>query len=367
MFTLPFFCSDSQSEGVIVAAEMRDSKILLTGATGSLGKQLIYEFAKSGVKPVVQVRATSDTTFIDSLGLEKRFADIRDHAGLGKLVAGIEGIIHTAAWVNFRQDRLTEFAGINTFGASELYKAAAEAGVRRLVHVSTVAAVGAAPRGGSDAGPQEDHLVGESHQFNLGHLRIPYIVTKHAADVELLALSKEYETELVIVNPSIIVAPSRTGDDRGKALKAFSRKLMPSFPNRVNLVDIRDVAPAIIAALERGCAGEKYIFAGDNISMRELVLTVSAILGKSPRLVRLPLAVLSLAARLNIVYSGLVGRRKISFYPDLVKMMGYDWVYSSDKAQNELGFSPRSVHDTLHDLLTNNFIDSHMKPLAADM
>ena len=346
---------------------MKDSKILLTGASGSLGKQLIYEFAKSGVKPVVQVRAESDTTFIDSLGLEKRFTDIRDRAGLEKLVSGIEGIIHTAAWVNFRQDRMTQFVGVNTFGATELYRAAAKAGVRRFVHISTVAAIGAASRGTSDRDKQEDCLVHEDFQFNLGHLRIPYILTKHAADVELLALSKEFDTELVIVNPSIVVAPSRSGDDRGKALKAFGRKLMPSFPNRVNLVDTRDVAPAIIAALQRGRAGEKYILAGDNLSIGELLQVVSAILGKSPRPVRLPLALLSLAARMNVIYSGLVGRRKISFYPDLVRMMDYDWVYSSDKAQKELGFSPRSVHDTLHDLLTNNFLDTHMKPLSAGM
>jgi dihydroflavonol-4-reductase len=346
---------------------MKYRKILLTGASGSLGKQLIYEFAKSGVKPVVQVRAGSDTTFIDSLGLEKRFTDIRDRAGLEKLVSGIEGIVHTAAWVNFRQDRLTQFVGVNTFGAIELYRAAAKAGVRRFVHVSTVAAIGAAPRGASDGVQQEDRLVGENFQFNLGHLSIPYILTKHEADVELLELSKEFDTELVIVNPSIIVAPSRTGDDRGKALKAFSRKLMPSFPNRVNLVDTRDVVPAIIAALERGRAGEKYILAGDNISIGELLLAVSAIFGKSPHLIRLPLALLSLAAHLNVIYSRLVGRRKISFYPDLVKMMDYDWVYSSDKAQKELGFNPRSVHDTLRDLLTNNFTDTHMKPLSADM
>jgi dihydroflavonol-4-reductase len=346
---------------------MEDRKILLTGASGSLGKQLIYEFAKSGVKPVVQVRAESDTAFIDSLGLEKRSTDIRDRAGLEKLVVGIEAIVHTAAWVNFRQDRMTEFVAINTFGASALYRAAAKAGVRRFVHVSTVAAVGAAPRRVNGKSQNEDGLVREDYQFNLGHLRIPYILTKHAADTELLALSKEFDTELVIVNPSIIVAPSRSGDDRGKALKAFGRRLMPSFPNRVNLVDTRDVAPAIVAALKRGRAGEKYILAGDNISIGELLLVVSAILGKSPRPVRLPLALPKMAARLNMIYSRFVGRRKISFYPDLVKMMDYDWVYSSDKAQKELGFSPRSVQDTLHDLLTNNFTDTHMKPLAADM
>ena len=160
--------------------EIEKNKILITGASGLLGKQLIYELNRRGVKPVAHVRETSDTSYVDSLGLEKRHADLRNEEGLEKLVDGIDAVIHTAAWVNFRQDRLTQFTGINTFGALNIFRAAQKAGVKRFVHVSTAAAVGAVRRKKNGAIPFEDLLVRESTEFNLGHLRIPYIMTKRS-------------------------------------------------------------------------------------------------------------------------------------------------------------------------------------------
>ena len=297
--------------------DITGKRILITGASGSLGKQLIYEFQRLGIKPVAHLRESSDATYIDSLDLEKRFADLRNKDQLAALVDGIDAVIHTAAWVNFRKDRLTQFTGINTFGAVDLFRAAQKAGVKRFVHVSTVAAIGALSR----KSRRQDHLfVVEDDAFNLGHLNIPYIMTKHAAEKELQVLTAEGGTELVIVNPSIIIAPSRTGDDRGKALKSFSRFLIPEFPNRVNLVDIRDVVPGIIAALEKGRAGQRYILAGDNITIRDLVLSISVELGRSPHLVRIPRPLLDFLARASLWVAKLTGRGKISFYPDLVRM-----------------------------------------------
>jgi len=341
-------------------------KILITGASGSLGKQLIYEFSRCGCHPIAHVRENSDTTFIDSLGLQKRVADLRNREQLAALVDGVDGVIHTAAWVSFRQDRLTQFTGINTFAAVELFKAAQKAGVQRFVHVSSVVSVGAIRRANGDEASRQigtvPQRVSETDEFNLGHLRIPYIMTKHAADVELRKLAADGTTELVTVNPSTIVAPSRTGDDRAKALKMFSRIAMPGFHNRVNLVDIRDVAPGVIAALERGKAGERYILAGDNITARELVLTVSQVLGKIPHVMRIPRRFINLFGRVAPVWARLTGKGKIKFYPDLVKMLDYDWAYASGKARRELGYRNRSIFITLDDLLNNRFIGTYLKP-----
>ncbi|MEW5993701.1 MAG: NAD-dependent epimerase/dehydratase family protein [Candidatus Zixiibacteriota bacterium] len=345
--------------------DVNTAGILITGASGSLGKQLIYEFSQRGIRPVAHVRPSSDTSFIDRLGLEIRYADLRSPTELRALVEGFDAVIHTAAWVNFRQDRLPRFTGINTFGAVELFKAAQKAEVKRFVQVSTVAAIGALRRSEDTESPLLENArpVNEAHSFNLGHLRIPYIMTKRTAEEELLGLAAEGPTELVIVNPSIIVAPSRTGDDRGKALKKLNRFIVPDFPQRLNLVDIRDVAPGIIAALEKGRPGERYILAGDNISAKDLVLAVSSILGRAPHLLRIPRALLNVAARWSLWYSRLLGRGKVSFYPDLVKLLDFDWVYSSLKARRELGYQNRALHITLTDLLNNNFVGSYAKPV----
>ncbi|UCE25564.1 MAG: NAD-dependent epimerase/dehydratase family protein [Candidatus Zixiibacteriota bacterium] len=337
-------------------------RVLVTGASGSLGKQVIYELNRCGVSPIAHVRDTSDTSYVDSLGLEKRHADLRQEEGLEKLAEGTDTVVHTAAWVNFRQDKLTQFTGINTFGALNMFKAAQKAGVKRFVHVSTVAAVGAVRRKNNGATSFEDGLVRETTEFNLSHLRIPYIMTKRAAEEELRKVASGSATELVIVNPSIIVGPSRTGDDLAKTYRLFNRFIMPDLPIRVNLVDIRDVAPAIVAAISKGRNGERYILAGDNITVKDLVLAVSSIIGRVPHVLRIPRPVYDFAARVSLVLAKLMGKSKISYYPDLVKMLDYDWAYSYSKAREELGFRCRSIHTTLDELLTNNFVGTYLKP-----
>ena len=211
------------------------------------------------------------------------------------------------------------------------------------------------PRNGSNGGSVSQVRADEDFGFNLSHLKIPYIMTKRAAEEELLGRAAEGPTELVIVNPSIIVAPSRSGDDRAVAVRAFSRWFMPGFGNLVNLVDIRDLAPGIIRALGRGRPGHRYILGGDNLSAKDLVLAVSALVDRAPHLVRLPRPALNLAARLAVTVNKLRGQGKISFYPDLVKLIDYDWAFTSAKARRELGYCTRSIFTTLEDLLTNNF------------
>jgi len=345
-----------------MAVDIEKDRILITGASGQLGKQIIYELNLRGIKPIAHVRETSDTTYIDSLGLEKRHADLRAQDDLDKLLEGVDHVIHTAAWVNFRQDRLTQFTGINTFGAVNMYRAAVKAGVKRFVHVSSVAAVGAIRRKQNGDRILNDILIRETSEFNLGHLRIPYIMTKRAAEEELRKAAAESETELIMVNPSIIVGPSGTGDDHGKARRLFNRFIMPDLPVRVNLVDIRDVAPAIISALCVGRNGERYILAGDNITVKDLVLAVSSIIGKIPHVLRIPRPVYDFTARAAMVFSKVTGRGKVSYYPDLVKLLDYDWAYSCRKAREELGFRCRSIHTSLDDLLTNSFVGTYFKP-----
>jgi dihydroflavonol-4-reductase len=342
--------------------DLTTSRILITGGTGAIGKQLIYELVRRGLRPIVHCRESSDTAAIDRYGLEKRFADLRQTDQLRQVVGGVDGIIHTAAMVNFRQDRLTQFTGLNTIGAIDLFRAAGEAGVKRFVQVSSVVAVGAQSRGRDQS--QGAKPLSEEAPFNLGHLRIPYIMSKRAAEDQLLELAGNSEPELVIVNPSIVVAPSRRGYDRAVADRLFGRPLLPVFDGSINLVDLRDVAPAIIAALAVGRPGERYLLTGENIPIRDLIERVGAIVGRKPLLIRPPLWLLRLAARLAVSVNRFRGRAKVSFYPDLVRLLDYSWVYTSDKARQELGFRARPVAETLGDLLADRFPGSWREPAA---
>jgi len=343
-----------------LSVDLNREKILVTGATGHLGSQICYLLTQQGLRPIAHCRASSDTAFIDRLGLEKRTADFRIRPELAGLVQGVGAIVHTAAWVSFRGDKLTQFTGINTMGALELYRAACQAGVKRFVHVSTVAAVGARPLGTSEASDINRRLT-ESWGFNLGHLKVPYIMTKRAAEEELLKMAAEGDPELVIVNPSIIISPSFEGDDRARAIRAFHLPIVPDHPNLVNLVDVRDAARGTLCALAKGRPGERYILGGDDISVRELMLTISDLLGRAPHLVRFPRWMIRAAGKFRLPVGRLAGA-KLRGYPDLARFADYDWTYSSRKAIDHLGYRPRSIFATLRDLLNNNFTGSYARP-----
>ena len=327
---------------------LQGCRVLVTGASGRLGGRILRELTEHGARPVAHVRASSDTSLIDELGIEKRAADLRNRPEILTLTEGVEAVIHTAALVDFRGDRLTQFTGINTIGALEVYHAARRSGVKRFVQVSSVAAVGAIPRRRRGSQPK---VIDETHEFNLRHLHIPYMVTKRAAEEELTKAAAQGGPELVIVNPSIILAPSITGGQLPSLLQRLNGWL-PALPTRINLVDGRDVAAGVAAALGRGHTGERYILGGDTVTLRELAVLAKPYLNKKSRFFPAPRPVLTAAASLWRRLAAINGHSRLSLYPDLVRLSEYDWAFSSQKAERTLGYSYRPLAETLRDLMS---------------
>ncbi len=351
-----------------------NQKILITGASGLLGSQLIHEYLKQGIRPICMVRKTSDCTFIDSHNLEKRFADLRNQESLTEAFQGIDSVIHTAALVDFRGDKLTLFTGINSFGALFCYRAAISARVRKFLHVSTIAAIGATLRDSN----RESALLTEDAKFNLDHLRIPYILSKHHAE-QLLSQASVQESdddtqdnehqkrpELITVNPSIIVAPSRHGADKSRIDKLMSKALIPNFQTKFNIVDIRDVSQAILSAMEKGRDRERYLLTGDNLSLAEGLDIFSIQTGRKPRQFSPPISALVTAAQIACRLRRENKGGKLRFYPDVVRMLNYDWVYDNSKARSQLDFNPRPAAETLDDLYSGNFNGFYLNNRVSD-
>lgn len=334
-------------------------RILVTGASGLLGRQIIYELLKKDIKPICMVRDSSDTSFAREHGLEIRTADLRDQEALDAVFSGVDRVIHTAALVNFRGDRLTQFTALNSFGALGCYRAAVKAGALRFVHVSSIVAVGAQKRGDKSSSTA---MITEESEFNLGGLRIPYILSKRQAE-ELLLSESVKSAELIIVNLSLVVAPSRHGSDKRRIERILSRRWIPRLTNRFNLVDLRDVSTAIVNALRQGHHNRRYLLTGENTNMDNVLELFFRLSGRRPVSIQLPRAILSSAAAASELLRKLRGGGKLKFYRDLVKMLDYDWAYDNSRAKNELGFSPRPLEVTLEDLFREDFRDTFIRPI----
>lgn len=328
-------------------------RILVSGATGSLGREIVRRLVAEGLRPVALVRPESDTRELEQLGVERRTADLRDREAIQAAFAGMTFGIHAAAWISFQQGRRTQFTGINTFGAIDFYRAARVAGARRVVHISTVAAIGASPRKDRREDPKTG--LSEAHVFNLDHLHIPYIQSKRLAEHELQVMAAEGAPELVILNPGPILTDYPAGSLKQRIDKQLSRAFLPRFDSRLSLVDVRDCAPAVVAALRRGRPGARYILAGEALPFSELVDRMAALLGRRPRQVRLPTGLLVWLASLASRWSRLTGSSESPLYPDLVRLTEYDWAYSSERARAELGFQPRPLAESLAELLGEGF------------
>ena len=204
-----------------------------------------------------------------------------------------------------------------------------------MVHTSSVSAVGVArPRSTTD----------ESQVFNLGHLGIAYVNSKHEAEVEALRLAA-HGLPVVIVNPSFVLGPD---DPRGTSMELVRRFLLGRIPAYVdgglNIVDVRDVARGHVLADENGESGERYILAARNFTFDRLFADMARLSGRDHVPVKLPGAPTLLAVEL-MIRAGI----PMPISPDEVRSASCWWTYRNAKARKELGFQPRPHEETLED------------------
>src|SRR5918994_193041 len=230
--------------------------VAVTGATGFLGYHLCVVLTRLGAQVTALVRASSDTSRLAALGVDSRVAPLDDPERMAEACRGKDLLFHLAGAVDFNND-WAECRRVNIYRTKNVLRGAARAGVRRMVHASSIVAVGAARR------PMR---LNESSPWTLGSLRVPYVTTKWEG--EQLVLAHRGRPEVVVVNPASVVGPDDySGSEFGTMCRRFwSRRIPLVFGGGNNFVDVRDVAAGMLAAAERGQAGERYILGGTNLS-----------------------------------------------------------------------------------------------------
>jgi dihydroflavonol-4-reductase len=312
--------------------------VAVTGATGFVGYHLCRALSTAGADVTALVRASSDVTRLTALGVRCQVAPLDDVARLTDACRGRDVLFHVAGAVDFNND-WGECRRVNVEGTAIVLRAATAAGVRRVLHTSSIVAVGATRR---------PVRLDESSPWNLAGRRVPYVTTKWEG--EQLALGVRGGLDVVVVNPGSVIGPDDfSGSEFGIMCRRFWQKRIPLvFGGGNNFVDVRDVVAGMLAAAERGRPGERYILGGMNRSYTSFYSDLARFADRPIFRFRLPTRLARVGAAIGDRL-----RRKRQKRPLLTaaqaRLLGLFFYYDCRKAETELGFQSRPLVETLTD------------------
>lgn len=312
------------------------NSVLVTGATGFVGSSISRELIETGVKVRAFHRASSSTLLLEGLGVEHSIGDTLDIDALRRAFKGCDTVFHTAAIVSFWKKRYAEQMDVNVRGTANVVKASLEAGVQKLVHTSSVAALGYR---------RDGLLIDETTAYNWGP-RSGYRYSKHLAELEVIKGVRE-GLDATIVNPSVIVGPGDLSFHGGKTVREVSKgKGLVYISGSTNYVSIHDVVRGHIAAAGSGQRGERYILGGENLTHRQVFEMAARITGGRGPLLRIPVWMAKTASWMLQIAGDLTSSEPL-VSPDLLSGAGFDNRYSVEKAQRELAYRPTPVEDAM--------------------
>ncbi len=274
-------------------------------------------------------RASSSLQALEGLTVERHVGDVLDPVSLDAAMHGVALVFHAAAQSDYwRYPQHVLRAAVD--GTRNVVVAARRAGVRRLVLTSSVAALGV---------PAPGELLTEDHRFNLPSGRFVYGYSKDRSEQVALEAAGD-DLEVVIVNPSIVLGAGDLNRISGSIILEAARGIAFVYTEGgVNYVHIDDVTAGHLAAAERGRAGERYILGGENLTHRQALTEVAAIVGRRPPWLPIPSAAIpALATALD-----LVGRViPTPMNAAQLRMSRYRLWVDTSKARRELGLGAAS-------------------------
>lgn len=312
--------------------------ILVTGATGFIGSQICRALVAGGQPVRAFHRPDSPQLALEGLRLEHAVGDVTQPETLAAAMRGVEGVFHTAALLGRRDSSLTYAVTVD--GTRNVLQAAGEAGVRRVVHTSSVAALGMPDQiplsreQRSGESPASALLMDETHTWNYRPEYWRYGHAKYLAELAVQAAVAQ-GLDVVIVNPAVVIGAGDLNRISGNIVVQVAQRRVPvSAPGGSNVVHIADVVDGHLAALRRGRRGERYILGGENLPHVQLLELIAQAAGVPPPRLVLPGCLARwLAAPLSAAEKWL----PLPVKGEALRRTGYYFYYDTRKARHELG------------------------------
>ncbi len=317
-------------------------KVLITGATGFLGSHICRRMVAEGHEVRILSRETSNLQILEGLPIERITGDITDPRHVELAVKDQEWVIHAAANLSYWKRDQAWQTRVNVEGTRYIAQACRKEGVKRLIHVSSVAAIGIPtdPR----------YPANEDFSFNLEGSGLIYHLSKRRAEEEVMA-EVTRGLDAVIVNPASIFGPYGFRYRGAEMMrKVRLTRLVPYFTGGICVVHVQDVIEGIFAALERGVPGCRYILGGENLTYQALVKRTARAMNLRRRFIPIPPLITGLAAMILEPWGRLRNRRPRITYIIHYLASRYHF-YDSSKARRTLGYTPRDFGAILDECL----------------
>jgi dihydroflavonol-4-reductase len=316
------------------------ARVAITGASGLLGGNLAAELVAAGHTVVATKRGATKLGHLDDVAIEWRDADLGSVDKLAAAFAGCEAVFHCAAAVSVERVVTSEMRDTNVGGTERVIEACKRANVKRLVHTSSVVAIGLTTNG---------QPCDETAEWNFDRegLLDAYAITKHEAELVV----QRADIDAVIVNPTYMIGPRDARPSSGKLVIKIAKRQVPgSTPGYNNFVDVRDVARGMITVWQKGKRGERYILGGHDMTYRDFFATVARVAGVKPPPFKIPYRIAKLVGRVGDFIESR-GKEPLTNSTQIDYAYTDKFRFTSQKAQMELGYTYGPLEPAIRDCL----------------
>jgi dihydroflavonol-4-reductase len=319
-------------------------KVFVTGGTGFIGGRVVAALCARGDDVVALVRDPAKAADLEKLGATLVKGDLSSSDAIRAACEDCDAVIHGAAVykVGIPKSERDAMHEANVRGTERVLDAAWQAGVGRILYVSTI----------NVFGNTHNDVVDETYEREPGNWLSVYDETKYLAhQVAVDRIGKG--APIVIVQPGGVYGPGDHSELGNVIDQTRSGKLraLPFAGMGLNLVYVDDAAAGILLALDKGEVGESYVLGGQIGTMRDLVETTAKVADRKPPKRELPSGVIKLAAPIGPVLGKAMG-----FPPNFRELIsasdGVTYWAKDDKARRELGYSPRDLETGLRETLS---------------
>jgi dihydroflavonol-4-reductase len=309
--------------------------VLVTGGSGFVGGAILARLVAEGRSVRALVRSAEGAATVGAVGADAVFGDILDPTSLEAALVGCDVVYHCAGVNTFCLRDPAPMFTANVGGSENVMRAAAAAGVSRVVYTSSAATLGEATG-----------TVGHEGSVHRGSFLSDYERSKYDAERVVLRLADELGVPTVCVNPSSVQGPGRTRGTAKILIDYLNGKLKMVVDSRMSLVDVDDCVEGHLLAETRGVPGERYVLSGAVITVRETLALLAEVGGVSHATRRLPPAL----ARIAGVGVEAVARLKGSRPPlcrEMIRTILHGHAYDGSRATRELGLAYTPIDESI--------------------